>query len=57
MSEMLSLMGGGTRLVVPFIEGDEHGIRNGWFNHPFNFDPTWLRRCDGFEANDEQLPA
>jgi len=31
------------------VKGSEHGIRKGWFNHPFNFDPTWLEECDGFE--------
>lgn len=23
------------------MKGDRHGIRNGWFFYPFNFDPTW----------------
>ena len=31
------------------VRGDLHGIKNGWFFHPFNFDPTWLEECDGFE--------
>lgn len=31
------------------IQGDPHGIRKGWFNWPYNFDPVWLRRCDKFE--------
>lgn len=31
------------------IKGDPHGISHGWFNFPFNFDPTWLENCDGFE--------
>lgn len=35
------------RLAVAI--GDEHGISHGWFFHPFNFDPVWLRYCDGFE--------
>jgi hypothetical protein len=26
------------------------GVRNGWFNFPWNFDPVWLESCDGFEA-------
>ena len=30
------------------VIGDAHGIRSGWFFWPFNFDPTWLRSCDGF---------
>lgn len=30
------------------VVGDEHGIRMGWFAWPLNFDPTWLKSCDGF---------
>lgn len=30
------------------IKGSSHGIRNGWFNWPFNFDPVWIENCDGF---------
>lgn len=36
--------------ILAIAFGEEHGIRNGWFFHPFNFDPIWLRYCDGFEA-------
>lgn len=32
------------------IEGNPHGIASGWFNWPYNFDPTWLDNCDGHEA-------
>jgi hypothetical protein len=32
------------------VEGHPHGVRSGWFNHPYNFDPTWLVSCDGFKA-------
>jgi hypothetical protein len=32
------------------IKGNPHGIRNGWFNWPMNFDPTWLEQCEGFHA-------
>jgi len=31
------------------IKGNPHGIKNGWFNFPFNFDPVWLENCDGFK--------
>lgn len=31
------------------IKADAHGMMNGWFNWPFNFDPTWLKECQGFE--------
>ena len=30
------------------IRGNEHGIKKGWFNWPWNFDPTWLENCDGY---------
>lgn len=32
------------------IEGDLHGIYMDWF-WPHNFDPTWLRRCNGFKGS------
>ena len=31
------------------IKGSPHGIKNGWFNWPYNFDPIWLENCDGFK--------
>ena len=31
------------------IQGNEHGIRSGWFNWPYNFDPIWLTNCNGYE--------
>lgn len=36
------------------VKGNAHGIKNGWFFWPFNFDPTWLQSCDGFT---EKAPA
>ena len=30
------------------IEGELHGSTSGWFTWPWNFDPVWLRECDGF---------
>ena len=30
------------------IKANYHGIKNGWFNFPFNFDPLWLEKCKGF---------
>ena len=30
------------------IVGNPHGIKHGWFNWPFNFDPRWLENCDGY---------
>ena len=31
------------------IEASPHGVCRGWFNWPYDYDPTWLLRCDGFE--------
>ena len=39
----------GDTAVKMGIKGDPHGIRSGWFNWPFNFDPVWLESCNGFE--------
>jgi hypothetical protein len=32
------------------VKGNPTGIRRGWFNWPFNYDPVWLESCDGFTA-------
>ena len=34
------------------VKGHECGRKNGWFMWPFNFDPTWLLECDGFEESE-----
>ena len=34
------------------IQVDPYGIKKGWFNFPWNFDPAWLRNCDGFEPEE-----
>lgn len=34
--------------VTAKVVGDKHGINNGWFLFPFNYDPIWLVSCDGF---------
>lgn len=31
------------------IRADDYGVKSGWFNFPWNFDPTWLISCDGFD--------
>jgi len=33
------------------VTGAPNGIKKGWFNWPFNFDPTWLKTCDGYTSN------
>jgi len=41
-----------------YVKGNAHGIRNGWFLWPINFDPVWLDSCDGFDLADasESVP-
>ena len=31
------------------IKANEHGVTNGWFMWPVNFDPVWLLSCNGYE--------
>lgn len=35
------------------VTGHPHGIKNGWFYWPVNFDPTWLISCDSFSDKPE----
>lgn len=30
------------------IKANPHGLRKGWFQYPFNFDPVWLENCNGY---------
>ena len=34
------------------IHANQHGVQNGWFFWPVNFDPVWLENCDGFIPKD-----
>lgn len=34
------------------VEGNPHGVANGWFQWPMNFDPTWLLKCEGFSPKE-----
>ena len=36
------------------VTGHSHGIKNGWFFHPWNFDPTWLVSCNGFQEKQKE---
>lgn len=38
------------------IKANPTGVRNGWFHYPFNFDPVWLERCEGFEKLKKDSP-
>ena len=35
------------------VRGDPQGIAHGWFNWPYEYDPTWLENCDGYEAKEK----
>ena len=38
--------------------GNKHGIKNGWFMYPFNYDPIWMESdCKNFESNNSHLKA
>lgn len=40
------------------VRGNQHGIKNGWFCWPINFDPVWLESCDGFsEKGGDEIEA
>ena len=34
------------------IQAHSHGVKRGWFNWPYNFDPVWLVSCDGFSSKE-----
>ncbi len=37
----------------PDMTGDDHGIKNGWFCYPINFDPIWKTKdCVNFKNKD-----
>lgn len=53
---LLSLLGKHAGPAINFdaavelgIELDAHGVKHGWANWPWNFDPTWVRKCNGYE--------
>ena len=55
LGKMLEILGAGDPVETGLnVRGSRHGIQMGWFAWPFNFDPVWLERCDGFEAKEEQ---
>lgn len=41
----------------PDMKGHPHGIKNGWFVYPYNFDPTWkLKDCANYESKENPTP-
>ena|SRR3990167_3099699 len=58
LNQLAAIFGGIGRAVPVMGEtkqlkvvGHHTGIRRGWFQWPFNFDPVWLQECDGYEAS------
>lgn len=39
------------------IKANAHGVKQGWFMWPANFDPMWLVACNGFEPKEEKTDA
>jgi len=37
------------------IQANEHGVKQGWFVWPVNFDPVWLENCDGFKEKNKNV--
>lgn len=36
------------------VKGNQHGIKNGWFFWPIDFDPIWLESCTGFKEKEKK---
>lgn len=37
----------------PSMTGNIHGIKNGWFYYPINFDPTWKEKlCNNYQQKE-----
>lgn len=35
----------------PKMKGDSYGIKKGWFDYPYNFDPIWKTKlCNNFKS-------
>lgn len=51
---VLEMWGGAPMLpqLLGIEARSQHGIDNGWFGWPFNFDPVWLLTCDGFKPKE-----
>lgn len=38
----------------PNVRGNAHGVSNGWFWYPYNFDPIWgVTDCSNFTAKEK----
>lgn len=34
------------------VKGNDHEIKNGWFDWPLQFDPIWLNTCTGYKSKE-----
>ena len=48
-----SLLVGMTGTDGVTVKGNPHGVKNGWFMWPVDFDPVWLENCEGYENKDD----
>ena len=53
LARLISLLGGSPVATKLKVKLNPVGVRNGWANHPFNFDPVWVEECEGFERKEE----
>jgi hypothetical protein len=60
MTQLMAILGNAGRVTAMQhnskikVVGNPHGIRNGWFCWPINFDPTWLESCNGFKQKENK---
>ena len=53
ISSLLFQMGKKSEIFPPLnVEADPHGVKMGWFMWPMNFDPIWLKNCDGYKEKE-----
>jgi hypothetical protein len=57
----LAFMTGNAKLTTQTENGeadaiklDPQGVKNGWANWPFDFDPVWVEKCDMFIDKEEK---
>lgn len=47
---LLTIMTNDISWFKDIIDIDPHGIKKGWANYPFNFDPIWIKSCKFYRA-------
>lgn len=55
LAAVISTMGNALPLAVCGLDVvfEAYGIAQGWASWPYNFDPAWLVRCDGYQPAEE----